>query len=190
MCKYCENGDSIYYDEHGKDIINEVVIEDDDTLTIGINGSVEVGETYCVVLDIDYCPKCGRKLKEVNNKMKINEILKEDNIGKYYKSTLGDNIVYQVVRYDGDLNLHSEKYGYIDDTYCVYAIINAEFEEKKIIKIESELDKFMYKYIKAYKGVTRTRIEQSELFDECGTYLTNKYGYAIWGNDVEIEMID
>lgn len=43
MCKYCENGDSIYYDEHGKDIINEVVIEDDNTLTISINGSVEVG---------------------------------------------------------------------------------------------------------------------------------------------------
>ena len=62
MCKYCENGDSIYYDEHGKDIINEVVIEDDNTLTICINGSVEVGETYCVVLDIDYCPKCGKKL--------------------------------------------------------------------------------------------------------------------------------
>ena len=65
MCKYCENGESIYYDPHGKDIVNEVVIEEDNSLTISIQGNIEYGEPgYGVVIPIDYCPKCGRKLVE------------------------------------------------------------------------------------------------------------------------------
>ena len=187
MCKYCENGDSIYYDEHGKDIINEVVIEDDNTLTIGINGSVEVGETYCVVLDIDYCPKCGRKLKEVNNKMKINEILKEDNIGKYYKSTLGDNIVYQVVRYGiNDLNLHSENDGYIDDEFCVYAIINAEFEEVKIIKM-TKSEKLLYDLLVSMKDIEITKVTEPVV--NALEYIVDKFDISA-KDDVEIEVID
>lgn len=63
MYKYCENGESIYYDPHGKDIVNEVVIEEYNSLTISIQGNIEYGETgYGVVIPIDYCPKCERKL--------------------------------------------------------------------------------------------------------------------------------
>lgn len=63
MCKYCENGESIYYDPHGKDIVNEVVIEEDNSLTISIQGNIEYGEpVYGIVIPIYYCPMCGRKL--------------------------------------------------------------------------------------------------------------------------------
>lgn len=187
MCEYCEYEESLYYDEHGKDIINEVVIEDDNTLTIGINGSVEVGETYCVVLDIDYCPKCGRKLKEECIKMKIDEVLREENLGKYYKSTLNKDMVYKVITVTNGcgFDLYSEEYGYIEDEFSIYDIIHAEFEEVKIIKM-TKSEKLLYDLLVSMKDIEITKVTEPVV--NALEYIVDKFNISV-KDDVEIEVI-
>ena len=58
MCKYCENGDSIYYDDLDVYIIGN-------ELNIDLNMNIEdvyIDNEY--EIEINYCPMCGRKLKE------------------------------------------------------------------------------------------------------------------------------
>lgn len=81
MCKYCEESESIFYDRNS-DGIREVVVEQDGTLSICSNDydredmkkSEAVGFSsreallmaqYSISLPINYCPMCGKALKQM-----------------------------------------------------------------------------------------------------------------------------
>ena len=80
MCKYCEENESMFYDKNSEGI-REVVIEQDNTLNICSNDydredmkkSMAIGFSfgeasrmaqYSISLPINYCPMCGRWLKD------------------------------------------------------------------------------------------------------------------------------
>jgi len=83
MCKYCEENESIFYDEKSKGI-REVVVEQDNTLCIcsndydqdDANESEAIGFSfyeaklmaqYSISLPINYCPMCGKALKQIGD---------------------------------------------------------------------------------------------------------------------------
>lgn len=55
-CEYCNKSKSLHYDKCN--IIQEVYIEADKTLSV-----THYVSEYSISIDIDYCPKCGTKLK-------------------------------------------------------------------------------------------------------------------------------
>lgn len=81
MCEYCEKNESIFYDKDSEGI-REVVIEQDGTLSICSNDydredmkkSTAIGFSYresalmaqySISLKINYCPMCGKALKQM-----------------------------------------------------------------------------------------------------------------------------
>lgn len=62
MCKYCDEGESIYFDEK-TNFVREIIIEDDKTLSIFTNWLGEDLTMYADLnIEINYCPMCGAKI--------------------------------------------------------------------------------------------------------------------------------
>ena len=60
MCDYCEEMKSIYIGGKGRDLIQEIYIEIDGTMSITPNYPEEIFNG--INFKINYCPICGAKL--------------------------------------------------------------------------------------------------------------------------------
>jgi hypothetical protein len=63
MCDYCENTESLYWNPNDREsFIREIYIEQDETMTVTSNYDY----SNSINLPINYCPMCGKKLKQIS----------------------------------------------------------------------------------------------------------------------------
>ena len=94
--------------------------------------------------------------------MKINEILKKENIGKRFKFSVNDEI-YTVKEVSHEsFDLFDEDSGYLTDSMCLSEILNGDFKELKTYK----LTRLEYELFKCLKHCGE-RCDNCSIFDSC-----------------------
>ena len=123
MCEYCKDTESIYWNPNDREsFIREIYIEQDETMTVTSNYS----SSNSINLQLNYCPMCGKKLKQrskledveitpfeeniVNNvEVLTNEIIKEMRNGNKLKVREYSNYFSDMIDsycLDGQITFH------------------------------------------------------------------------------------
>lgn len=119
--------------------------------------------------------------------MKINEILKKENVGKRFKFSV-DNGIYTVKEVSHEsFDLFDEDSDYLTDSMCLSEILNGDFKELKTYK----LTRIEYELFKSLKHCGE-RCDNCSIFDSCDdieNIIKNKL-HVIQLGEVEEECIE